>query len=190
MIIIDDKLVSDEVVKEAFVCDLRACKGACCVEGDYGAPLEAEETGILAEIYPLVKDFLLPEGRAAIEAQGTHVPGEEAGDFATPLVAGGPCAYMTRDELGIARCGIEQAWRAGAVEFQKPVSCHLYPIRITKLPDYEALNYHRWEICSAACALGEKLKVPVYVFLKDPIVRRYGADFYEALDAAAKLVED
>ena len=190
MIIIEDKLVSDELVNEAFVCDLRACKGACCVEGDCGAPLEKEETAILAEIYPRIKDFLLPEGRAAIEAQGTHVPGEEAGDFATPLVNGGPCAYLTRDELGIAKCGIEQAWRAGAVDFQKPISCHLYPIRVTQLPDYEALNYHRWEICAAACTLGEKLRVPVYVFLKDALIRRYGQDFYEALDGAAKLVRE
>ncbi len=190
MIIIDDKLVSDELVNEAFVCDLNACKGACCVEGDYGAPLEAEEALLLREIYPRIEGFLLPEGRAAIEAQGTHVPGEEAGDFATPLIEGGPCAYMTRDELGIARCGIEQAWRAGAVDFQKPISCHLYPIRVSRLLDYEALNYHRWEVCSAACSLGEKLKVPVYVFLKDPIVRRYGEAFYEALDEAAKLLKD
>lgn len=190
MIIIEDKLISDDIVQEAFVCDLNACKGACCWEGDLGAPLEAGEIEILADIYPRIKDFLLPEGRAAIDAQGTHVPGGEAGDYATPLVDNGPCAYMTRDALGIARCGIEQAWRAGVVDFPKPISCHLYPIRLDRLPDYETLNYHRWEICSAACDQGERLKVPIYQFLKEPLIRRYGPEFFEALEATAQHLRE
>jgi len=192
MIIIQDKLVSDELVEEHFICDLNACKGACCWEGDYGAPLDAEELPILKDIYELVKPWLLPEGIAALEAQGPYVWVEESQGYATTLLNNGPCAYMTRDALGIAKCGIEQAWKAGATDFQKPVSCHLYPIRVEKneAVGFEALNYDRWDICSAACTLGKKEKLPVYQFLKAAIVRKYGADFYEELDGAANFMRE
>ncbi len=189
MIIVQDKLVSDELVEERFICDLSACKGACCWEGDSGAPLEPAELPVLEQIFEKVKPFLSPAGIAALEAQGTAVWFEEADEWGTPLVHNGPCAYMVMDQ-GVAACGIEKAWRAGAVDFRKPISCHLYPIRVEKNEEngFEALNYHRWNICSAACSLGEKEKVPVYQFLKEAIIRKYGADFYEELDGAAQFI--
>ena len=192
MIIVQDKLVSDDVVEQQFICNLSACKGACCWEGDYGAPVEEAEKPVLDAIFEQLKPFLTPEGIAAVEAQGKYVFYNGMGDYGTPLIGGGPCAYLTRDVLGIAKCGIELAWRAGATDFQKPISCHLYPIRIEKFEAFgsEALNYDRWEICSAACALGEKEQVPVYVFLKDALVRKYGAEFYEELDGAAKFMRE
>jgi hypothetical protein len=192
MIIVQDKLVSDELVEEHFICDLNACKGACCWEGDYGAPLEEAELPVLKAIYEQVKPFLLPEGRAAIEEQGQYVWVEESQGYATTLVNNGPCAYMTRDALGIAKCGIEQAWKAGIIDFKKPISCHLYPIRVEKNEEvgFEALNYDRWEICSAACTLGKKEKMPVYQFLKEAIIRKYGEDFYEELDGAGRWIID
>ncbi|MCC7244644.1 MAG: DUF3109 family protein [Saprospiraceae bacterium] len=190
MIIIQDKLVSDEIVEEKFVCQLSACKGACCWEGDAGAPLENEELPILLDIFPKIKSFLSPAGIAAIEAQGTHVWFENTQSNGTTLIDNGPCAYMTYDALGIAKCGIEQACKAGVIDFLKPISCHLYPIRVEKNEQraFEALNYDRWDICSAACSLGEKEQVPVYRFVKDAIIRHYGQDFYDELDGAATFM--
>lgn len=191
MIIVQDKLVSDDLVEQHFICDLNACKGACCWEGDYGAPLEAEELPVLKAIFEQIKPWLLPEGIAAIEAQGHYVWVAESEGYATTLLNNGPCAYMTRDALGIAKCGIEQAWKAGAIDFQKPVSCHLYPIRVetNEKVGFEALNYDRWDICSAACTLGKKEKVPVYQFLKEAIIRKYGEAFYEELEGAAEFMK-
>lgn len=189
MIIVQDKLVSDELVEEYFICNLEACKGACCWEGDSGAPLERSELDDLERIYPAVKPFLSPAGIQTIERQGTAVWFEEAGEWGTPLLDSGPCAYMTLVD-GVAQCGIEQAWKAGATDFRKPISCHLYPIRVARNEelDFEALNYHQWSICSAACALGEKERVPVYRFLREAIIRKFGEAFYEELDAAAWFV--
>lgn len=191
MIIVQDKLVSDDLVEQKFVCNLNACKGACCWEGDYGAPLEVAELKVLDMIYEKVKPFLSPAGIAAIEAQGKYIHNDEEGGWETTLVENGPCAYMTIDALGIAKCGIEQAWKAGVIDFQKPVSCHLYPVRVEKNEQlgFEALNYHEWNICSAACELGDKLQIPVYQFVKDAIVRKYGQDFYDELEGAALYLE-
>ena len=188
MLIIQDILVSDEVVEQQFVCNLNACKGACCWEGDFGAPLEAAELPILREIYAAVEPYLGEESKAVIEAQGKYTRFGKDREYGTPLVANGACAYMTFDELNIARCGIEQAWRARKTTFRKPISCHLYPIRVSKHPAgvFEALNYDRWDICSAACELGVKEEMPVYQFLKEPLIRKYGEDFYDELDAAAQ----
>jgi hypothetical protein len=191
MLIIQDKLVSDDVVQEQFICNLSACKGACCWEGDLGAPLDEDELPQLAAIFEAVKPYLSPAGIAAIEAQGTSVwNGEEEG-YATPLIDNGPCAYMILDGSGTAQCGIERAWKAGLAEFRKPISCQLYPIRINKndIAGFEALNYDRWDICSAACTKGAEEQVPVYVFLRDAIVRKYGQDFYDELDAAAQFLK-
>lgn len=188
MLLIQDILVSDELLDEQFICNLKACKGACCWEGDFGAPLEIAELEVLQRIYPQVAPFLSEQGRQAIEEEGcfTYYPDNDS--FGTPLVDNGPCAYMIYDELGIAKCGIEQAFQAGATDFKKPISCHLYPIRVTGDRDkgFEGLNYDRWDICSAACELGKQHQVPVYQFLKDAIVRKYGEDFYAELDAAAQ----
>ncbi|HMO41352.1 MAG TPA: DUF3109 family protein [Saprospiraceae bacterium] len=188
MLIIEDILISDDLIQEAFVCNLKACKGACCQEGDYGAPLEEAEMTVLQQIYADVAPFLTPAGRAAIEAQGVYTWFDGPDDYGTPLIDGGPCAYMTRDALGIAQCGIELAWRAGATDFRKPISCHLYPVRITPRGDQqmEIINYERWDICSAACTLGAELQMPVYQFVREALIRKYGEAFYEALHATAQ----
>jgi hypothetical protein len=190
MIIVQDILVSDDLVEQHFVCNLSACKGACCWEGDYGAPLEAAELSILEAIQEKVRPFLRPEGLAALDEQGPHQWYEGMSAHGTPLIDGGPCAYMTYDALGIAQCGIEMAWRAGEVDFQKPISCHLYPVRVDRFEhfDTEALNYDRWDICSAACTLGDKEKVPVYQFVKSALIRKYGQEFYDELDGAAQFI--
>ena len=192
MIIVQEILVSDDLVEEQFVCNLTACKGACCWEGDYGAPLEEAELPVLDSIFEKVKPYLSPAGIAAIEAQGKYVRVEQVGEWATVLVDNGPCAYMTLDALGIAKCGIEQAWKAGAIDFQKPISCHLYPVRVEKneAVGFEALNYDRWDICSAACELGKKEQVPVYQFVKNALVRKYGQEFYEELNGAAEFLKE
>ncbi|MEN0003800.1 MAG: DUF3109 family protein [Bacteroidota bacterium] len=188
MLIVQDKLISLDVVEEQFMCNLTACKGACCWEGDYGAPLEDEELHTLQRIYEQVKPFISPAGIQAVEEQGTAVFTKEADVFSTPLINNGPCAYMTYDRTGTAQCGIEQAYNAGKIDFRKPISCHLYPIRVKadKQTDFEALNYDRWDICSAACEKGKQEQMPVFRFAKAAIIRKYGEDFYEELEAAAE----
>lgn len=184
MIQIEDKLISEDIFSEEFVCNLSKCKGACCIEGDAGAPLEASELDILEEIFPKIKPYLRPEGVEAIEKQGTSVEDFE-GDLVTPLIDNRDCAYVIFDEKGITKCGIEKAYEEGVIDWQKPISCHLYPIRVTEYTTFTAFNYHEWPICSDACELGKELKVPVYKFLKNPLIRKYGEDFYETLSAVA-----
>lgn len=188
MIIIQDKIVSDELIEEQFLCNLDACQGACCWEGDAGAPLEKEELAILEDIYPAVSPYLSPAGREAIAQQGLYLVEQEGGNYSTPLIDNAPCAYMTLDKTGKAQCGIEQAWQAGDITFRKPISCHLYPIRVTKNPkiNFEALNYDRWDICSAACTKGKAAQLPVYRFVKEALIRKYGAEFYDELDQYAQ----
>jgi hypothetical protein len=189
MIAIDHVLLSDEVVQEQFICDLNSCKGGCCVDGDCGAPLTEEETHVLADIYPKIKKYLPYEYIAEIEKQGTHTMDDEFG-YVTPTVNGGICAYGYTDEAGIVKCAIERAWKEGVVDFQKPISCHLYPIRVKSMPGYEAVNYEpRKDLCKAACKLGRKMKLPVYKFLKGPIIRKYGEEFYDTLDAVAEKMK-
>ncbi len=190
MLMIDDVLISEDVIEEQFICNLKACKGACCWEGDFGAPIEEEERYTLERIYEEVKPFLSPRGRAVIEQEGPYAYYEDNDSYGTPLIDGGACAYMTYDEKGIAKCGIEQAYNAGKTDFKKPISCHLYPIRVKvdERVGLQALNYDRWDICSAACTLGRQHQMPVYRFLKEAIIRKYGADFFEQLDAAAKAL--
>lgn len=187
MVIVQDILVSEEVLTEHFRCNLAACKGACCWEGDFGAPLEPSELSTLENIYESIKPFLRPEGIAAIERQGLHVFVPELNGPATPLLEDGACAFLTFEKDGVAKCGIEKAAEAGVVEFKKPISCHLYPVRVAHNPalGFEALNYDEWDICSAACTAGKREKVAVYEFVKDAIVRKYGEEFYEELAAAA-----
>ena len=187
MISIGETLISEDLFEKQFVCDLTACKGACCVEGDAGAPLDAEEVAILQKEYPKIKDYLRPKGIAAIEEQGTHVIDELDGEPVTPLVNDAECAYVVFDEKGTTLCGIEKAWKEGKTDFRKPVSCHLYPVRVQKYSSFEAVNYHKWQICSAACSLGEELKVPVYRFTKDALIRKYGSEWYQDLERAAEL---
>ncbi|WP_116125112.1 DUF3109 family protein [Lewinella sp. IMCC34183] len=184
MYIIGSILVSDDVTDESFACNLNACKGACCWEGDYGAPLEEDELAIMDEIYPSVSPYLTEAGRAAIAEQGRYVRNGNGHD--TTLVDGGACAYMTLDGTGTAQCGIEQAYNDGAIGWKKPISCHLYPIRVKKNPQtgFEALNYDVWDICSAACTRGEREKIRIYEFAKPALVRKYGEDWYDELAAA------
>lgn len=184
MIQIDDKLISLEVLQEEFVCNLSACKGACCVEGDSGAPLEKKELAILAKEFPNFRSYLRPEGIKAVELQGTAVKDYDD-EWVTPLRDGKECAYTIFDEDGTAKCGIETAWKDGKTSFRKPISCHLYPVRTKRYPTFEAVNYHRWQVCSDACSLGKELKVPVYKFLKDALTRKYGERWYATLEEAA-----
>ena len=181
MMKIGEILVSDDIRDKEFVCNLEKCKGACCVEGDFGAPLSKEEIPILDEIYPKIKKYLSPKGIEEIEKHGTHVVDDE-GELCTPVIAGRECVYAIYDKKGILKCGIEEAYNDGVVEWKKPISCHLYPIRVTQKKNFEALNYHKWHICSPACALGKELQVPVYKFLKGPLVRKYGEAWYKELE--------
>ena len=188
MFMIEDILVSESLLKEQFVCHLDKCKGACCWEGDYGAPLEPAEVDTLQKMLPTIRPYLDPNGAAAIDEKGPTQYFAEPGFEGTTLRDDGACAFMTIDEKGIAHCGIEQAWADGAIEWQKPVSCHLYPVRVKKIEhmNFEALNYDRWDICSAACQLGAELQVPIYKFVKPAIIRKYGQQFWDELDAVAQ----
>jgi hypothetical protein len=181
MYVVGNVYISDDVVEEFFVCDLEKCKGACCVEGDLGAPLERSETLLLERILEKVKPYLTPKGLEAIEKQGAFIRDYE-GDFSTPTIDDKECAYAYYDQRGILKCGIEKAYRDGKIDFQKPISCHLYPIRVTTLETEEALNYNEWHICEPACELGKSLSIPIYKFLKEPLIRRYGATWYEELE--------
>ena len=191
MIVIDNKLVSDEIIEEQFVCDLNKCKGGCCVDGDAGAPLNKEELVHLNEVYDAVLPYLDEENKKELQKQGRYVFDEEFG-WVTPTINSKVCVYGITDPNGIVKCGIEQAYNDGKVSWKKPISCHLFPIRIqlSKNKKTEYVNYEpREDLCSAGCKLGEKLKVPVYVFLKEALVRKYGVEFYETLDATAKHVK-
>lgn len=178
-------LVSEELLEQDFVCNLTACKGACCVDGEAGAPLDEKETGVLMEIFKKVKPFLRPEGIAAIEAQGAFVKGTD-GEWETPLVDQRECAYATFNASGIAGCGLEQAYAAGATKWKKPISCHLYPVRIREYKTMVAVNYHKWEICDPACSLGRELQVPVYKFVKEALIRKFGKAWYAELEEVAQ----
>ncbi len=177
-------IISEEILEKDFVCNLNACKGACCVDGDAGAPLEEKETEILVDIYSKVKPFLRPEGILAIEEQGAFVKGED-GEWETPLIKGSECSYVTISDSGISKCGLEEAYNQGVTKWKKPVSCHLYPIRIHEYTELTAVNYHKWQICDAACKLGKELQVPVYKFVKEALIRKFGKKWYAELEVVA-----
>jgi len=186
LIAIENILVSDEVVESQFVCDLSKCKGGCCEDGDAGAPLSKKELTELNNAYDAAKPYMTKEGIAVTEKQGRYEYDREFG-WVTPTIQGKMCAYGYRDKKGVIMCAFEQAYNDGKTTWKKPVSCHLYPIKIKKSKEYEMLNYEpRESLCSPACALGEKLKVPTYVFLKDALIRKYGEDFYHLLEKAAE----
>ena len=185
MIAIGKVLLSDQIVEEQFVCDLNKCKGGCCEDGDAGAPLQKKELTLLNDMYAAIKPYLTPEGVEEIERQGKYVYDREFG-WVTPTIEGKMCAYGIRDGHGIIQCGIEQAYNDGKVAWKKPISCHLFPVIVKKSRGYEMANYEpRETLCSPACAFGKKLKVPVYVFLKEPLIRKFGADFYQVLEQIA-----
>lgn len=178
-------IVSEDIIEKDFLCNLSACKGACCVDGDAGAPLDADEVKILNDIYPKVKPFLRTEGIAAIEAQGTSIATED-GDLETPLIDGADCAYVIFDDKNTALCGIEEAYNQGEISWKKPVSCHLYPVRVQDYNEFSAVNYHKWQICDDACALGKELQVPIYKFVKEALIRKFGEDWYAELEKVAE----
>ncbi len=191
MVIIQDILVSDDVFSKSFICNLDKCKGACCHEGDFGAPLSAEEINIISSYLDKILPYLSDSSRAKIEADGFHQYYKDMNSEGTTLMPDSACVFMTRSELGFASCGIEEAHRDGQTDFKKPISCHLYPIRIAKneISGFEAINYDRWDICSAACQLGEEKEVRVFEFLKDAIIRHYDEAFYEEMQEAAKYMD-
>lgn len=188
MIAIDNKLISDEVVEEQFVCDLAKCKGGCCEDGDAGAPLEDWEKKKLDEFYTTIQPYMTAAGIAEVRKQGKYIYDNEFG-WVTPTINGGICAYGKKDDSGTILCAVEQAYNDGKLDWKKPISCHLFPIKISRSeldPDMEYVNYEpREDLCRAACKLGTKLKVPVYQFLKDALIRKYGQEFYDTLSATA-----
>jgi len=184
MIAIDDTLISDDLNEVYFTCDLGKCHGACCVEGDAGAPLDEEEIGVLEDIMDKVRPLMTDAGMKVVDESGVF-DYDAGGNFVTPLVNDCECAFVYMD-FGVAKCVIEKAYYAGLISFKKPISCHLYPIRITKFQDFEALNYHKWPICDRALVKGRREEVRVYEFLKEPLIRKYGKDWYDKLDKAFK----
>ena len=189
LLAVGEILVSTDLVEEHFFCDIARCKGACCVKGDVGAPLEEEEKEILPEIYPLVKPYLPETGQKAIEEQGYWVK-DATGSDSTPLVNNQECAYTSFDSKGVAHCGIEQAYQEGKIDFRKPISCHLYPARVHQSKNFEALHYDRWNICLPACLKGEIKGIRIYEFLKEALIRKYGEDFYRELDEIVQQREN
>lgn len=187
MIQIGNTLVSFDIFEKKFCCDLARCKGACCIEGDAGAPLDREEPELIEANYEGIRPFMRPEGVEAVREQGFAVIDSD-GDLGTPLIEGRDCAYAI-EENGICWCAIEKAWSQGKSAFRKPVSCHLYPIRVSDFGEFRALNYHKWEICRGACEKGEREGIPVYRFLREALIDRYGEEWYRQLEYAAHEIE-
>ena len=185
MVQIDDVVVSLDVFREKFICNLDACKGQCCIEGDAGAPLEEEEVAELEKVLPVIWDQLSPQAREIIDRQGVCYTDQD-GDLVTSIVNGKDCVFTCYDEKGCCYSAIEKAYRDGKVDFYKPVSCHLYPIRVGNYGPYKAVNYHRWDVCKAAVILGQKENVPVYKFLKEPLIRKFGEAWYNEMESVAE----
>jgi len=187
MIQIQDTIVSEEILERKFVCNLNACKGACCVQGDAGAPLEQEELEELENVFESVKPYLSEKSIAALEEDLYTVDAD--GDYVTQLVDGKECAFVFFDEQNITKCSIEQAYLDGKTAFKKPISCHLFPVRLSKIADYTAVNYAYWDICDDACTLGEELGVKTYQFLKEPLIRRFGEEWFNELTLVDEALE-
>ena len=185
MILLENTIVSEDILEKNFICNLSACKGACCIEGDSGAPITQDEQEILEAEFENIKPYLTAVSLEAIKTQNFWEKDTD-GDLVTTCLPTGECNFSLRDEAGMLKCGIEQAYRDGKASIQKPLSCHLYPIRISNVGEFEALNYHRWDICKPACKLGEEHQVAVYQFLKEPLIRKFGVDWYNELDEIAK----
>lgn len=183
MLSIGKTVISINLFEKKFCCDLDKCKGSCCRYGDSGAPLEENEAIILEEIWLVVKEYMRPVGVEAVESIGTSMVDSD-GDTVTPLVGNAECAYAVIDD-GIYRCAIEKAWSDGKIKFRKPESCHLFPVRIKKYREFDAVNYEEWKICKPALEKGNDLDLPVYKFLKDPLIRIYGKSWYKEVEKAA-----
>ena len=186
MIQVQDKIISIDIFQKHFVCDLNACKGACCVEGDSGAQLLEEEKSILEDSYEKIKPYMRKKGVNEIDKNGVALYDHD-GDLTTPLVNNRECAFAVF-EKGITKCSIEKAYLDGKIDFKKPISCHLFPIRIKSYSDFDAVNYEKIAVCKSACKHGQKLEIPIYLFLKEALIRKYGEDWYKELLEAAKLL--
>lgn len=185
MIQIEDTLVSLDVIERCFICDLSHCKGACCIDGDSGAPLEESEVAELEKVLPAVWDDLSPAAQAVIRRQGVAYKDIE-GDTVTSIVNDKDCVFTCYGDDGICQCAIEKAYREGRVDFYKPISCHLYPVRVTNYEGFRAVNFHKWEVCRAAEILGHREKLPVYKFLREPLIRKFGESWYQTLETCAE----
>ena len=186
MLIVGNVLVSEELIDKCFCCDLSQCKGACCVDGDLGAPVAPDEVAELEEYYPDFQKYMTEEGVAVVENGGTFV--FNGGDsFDTPLVESNDACAFAFYEDGVAKCAIEKCFLDGDIPFRKPISCYLYPIRVSRVGDYEALNYDHWSICKTAVENGERQHLPVYQFLREPLIDKYGAEWYAELEELVRL---
>ena len=183
MLQIDDTIISLDLLDEKFVCDLTSCKGICCIEGDDGAPLVPEEVKIIEDLLPLIWDDLSEVSKEVINKQGVSYIDDD-GESVTSIVNGAECVFTFTDADGICKCAIEKAFREGKTSFYKPISCHLYPVRLQKYDEFLAVDYLRWNVCNCARKLGGKLKVPVYQFLKEPLIRKFGSEWFEQLEIA------
>lgn len=180
MLQIDETIISLELLDEQFLCDLESCKGICCIEGDDGAPLELEEVKIIEDLLPLIWADLTDKSKEVIKNQGVSYIDDD-GEPVTSIVNGAECVFTYTDDKGVCKCAIEKAFREGKTNFYKPISCHLYPIRLQKYDEFTAVNYHRWSVCNCARKLGKKNKLAVYQFLKEPLIRKFGEDWYAQL---------
>lgn len=189
MLQIDDTIISRDVLETQFICDLCKCKGECCVDGDAGAPLEKDENDQINEIIPIIWDELSPKAQELITKQGISYRDYD-GELVTSIINGKECVFTYFDEDGVCKCVIENAYRQGRISVPKPISCHLYPIRLQKYRDFTAVNYHRWSVCNPALTLGSKEGVELYKFLKEPLIRKFGEKWFEDLSNAAKLLEE
>lgn len=188
MLQIKDTLISLDLFDQYFCCDLQACLGICCVEGDSGAPLELDEVAEIENILPEIWDNLSEKAKAIIETQGVAYADVE-GEMVTSIVNGKDCVFTCYGKDGICYCAIEKAWREGKISFMKPISCHLYPVRLKKYPDYTAVNYQAWSICAGARALGKTTGTPLYQYLKEPLIRKFGQAWYNEVCIAANMFE-
>ncbi len=182
MFIVDNCIVSEEIADIKFLCNLKKCRGICCKEGDAGAPLEEDEIGVLEDIYEIIEPYMSDEGRIAVQENGDIFDYDIEGNFVTPLIEGQECAFAVIED-DVIQCAIEKAWKDGLIDFRKPISCHLYPIRISNYNEFNALNYHHWSICKDALRKGDAEGVPLYKFLKEPLIRKFGKDWYNELES-------
>lgn len=187
MIVLGNTLISLDIFETEFVCNLNQCKGSCCVEGDYGAPLDAEEVDAISGNLEGIKPYMTERARKKLDKQGFH-EADPDGDLVTQCIGGRDCIFAI-EEAGMYKCAIEKAHYDGKSSFLKPISCHLYPIRLSQVGEFTALNYHKWDICSDACHLGAALKVPVYKFLKNALIRQFGESWYHELEHIAAEYE-
>ena len=187
MIQIKDTLISEDVFETCFVCDLGKCKGMCCVEGDAGAPLTHEEYEAIKDVLPEIWDDLSPKARELIEKQGIAYIDDD-GELVTSIIKGRECVFTYFDADGVCRCAIDNAFREGRISVQKPISCHLYPIRLHKYDEFTALNYDRWSVCRPALRLGKKTGIKLYQFLKEPLIRKFGEEWYQEVCQIAELL--